>query len=65
MGLRCKHNYPLLATHIESGRCVRCMGCGAVGPVRTSLPEAIKALRGATLKQTRLPVAEGLSRTGV
>lgn len=57
---RCKHRYPLLVVHIGTSCHARCMGCGVEGPVRASLPEAMRALRGASdgiLKPTIPPVA--------
>jgi hypothetical protein len=44
---RCGHLYPaLVSTTKEGGRRARCLNCGALGPVRPSLAEATRALRG-------------------
>lgn len=41
----CRHYHPALVTATESGRRARCLKCGALGPVRASLGEAVRALR--------------------
>lgn len=47
MGRKCEHRHPLLVLYTEAGLRARCLSCEAIGPVRMSLPEAMKALRNA------------------
>ncbi len=43
---RCRHLYPVLVvTGLEGERRARCVGCGVLGPSRTELAAALRALR--------------------
>ncbi len=43
---QCRHVYPaLVVSNGEDGRRARCLNCGALGPVRANLAEAMRALR--------------------
>ena len=41
---QCTHRYPILAESEEEGHRARCLGCGAVGPIRKDARDAHKAL---------------------
>jgi hypothetical protein len=43
---RCRHLYPvLMVTGPEGERRARCLGCGMLGPPRSDLATALRALR--------------------
>lgn len=43
---RCRHLYPAwVTTGSENQRRARCLGCGELGPPRTDLAKALRALR--------------------
>ena len=43
---RCRHLYPArIMTGTENQRRARCLGCGELGPPRTDLGKALRALR--------------------
>jgi len=45
-GWRCRHLYPaLVVTGPEGERRARCLRCGMLGPSRTDLAKALRALR--------------------
>ena len=41
---QCNHRYPISAESEEEGYRARCLGCGAVGPLRKDARDAHKAL---------------------
>ena len=42
---RCDHHYPILVEKVGGGRRARCLGCGALGPDREDMEQAMLALR--------------------
>ena len=42
---QCEHHYPIEVVSMGGGRCARCLGCGASGPVREGSEQALRALR--------------------
>lgn len=49
---RCRHLYPAWITiGTEDQRRARCMGCGHLGPPRTDLAKALRALRDSFVGQ--------------
>ncbi len=41
---QCEHHYyPIEVVSMGGGRCARCLGCGARGPVREGSEEALRA----------------------
>ena len=51
----CRHLYPArIALGNEHQRRARCLGCGELGPPRTNLAEALRALRASFVESERL-----------
>ena len=42
---QCGHLYPAMVSVAQGGRRARCLNCGATGPARAGLGEAMRALR--------------------